>query len=182
MTAPEKLAMLKSLLKITGTTSDTELSTYLDFCKRELIAWRYGLANKPPIARAVDSIGNAVSVSVCTFIAAITPVSGTSYVFTYSESAASWQYVSADVDLADYGLDYPDDITPVDAETITVKYSEAALAEFDTTMVMAVVIGYSISGNEGQLAGSENGISRTWEYSNMAAYIRKNVPVMVGVV
>lgn len=178
MTTSEKLAMLKSLLKITGTASDTELSTYLDFCKRELIAWRYGQANKPPIARAVDSIGNAVSVSVCTFIAAITPVSGTSYVFTYSVD--SWQYSSADIELADYGLSVVG--TPIDGETITVKYTETPLGEFDTVVISACVAGFSQSGADGQLSHSENGISRSWKYDSMVAFLRANVSAYVGVI
>ena len=55
-------------------------------------------------------------------------------------------------------------------------------AQYEPTQIMAVVVGFSISGNEGQLAGAENGISRTWEYSNMLSYIRKNVIPYVVVV
>ncbi len=101
--------------------------------------------------------------------------------FTYSESAESWTLSSVSIELADFGLTYPDDTDPVDAETITVKYSESALAEFDTTMVMAVVNGYSQSGAEGQTGHSENGISRQWKYEDMVAYIRAHVAPMVGV-
>lgn len=178
MTTAEKLTMLKSLLKISGTASDAELTTYLDFCKRELIAWRYGLANKPPIARAVDSVGNAVDVSVGTFIAAITPVSGTSYVFTYSVD--SWQYNSADIELIDYGLSVSG--TPIDGETITVKYTETPLVEFDTVVISACVAGYGISGAEGQTSHSENGIGRSFKYEDMVAYIRGHVSAYVGVI
>jgi hypothetical protein len=181
MTTDERLAMLKSILNISDTTNDTTLTVYLDFAKRELLSWRYGY-NANPIARVTDSEDVTVAVSLGLFVGTISPTSGASYVFTYSESAASWQYASADVDLADYGLDYPDDTTPVDAETITVKYSEAALAEFDTVMVMAVVNGYSQQGADGQVSHAENGISRQWEYSDMAAFIRSRVVPMVGVV
>ena len=41
MTLAEKLTMLKSLLKISGTTADAELTTYLDFCRLEILAWLY---------------------------------------------------------------------------------------------------------------------------------------------
>ncbi len=41
MTSVEKLAMLKSLLKISGTDADTELTTHLNFCKLEILAWLY---------------------------------------------------------------------------------------------------------------------------------------------
>jgi hypothetical protein len=181
MTTDERLAMLKSILNISDTTNDTTLTVYLDFAKRELLSWRYGY-NANPIARVTDSEGLTVALSLGLFVGAVTPVSGTSYVFTYSESAESWQYAAADVELADYGLDYPDDTTPVDAETITVKYSESALAEFDTVMVMAVVNGYSQQGADGQLSHAENGISRQWKYEDMVAYIRSRVVPMVGVV
>lgn len=186
MTTAEKLAMLKSLLKITGSASDAELTVYLDFSKRELIAWRYGYCSNPPIARAVDSADNAVSVTVGTFIAALSPVSGTSYVFTYSETAKSWQYkiesVDTDVELADYGLSISDTVTPLDAETITVKYTETPIAEYDTVQVMACVVGYSISGAENEQSHSENGILRSFKYSNMTDYIHSHVSAYVGVI
>jgi hypothetical protein len=41
VTTAEKLAMLKSLLKITGSASDAELTVYLDFAKAEILAWLY---------------------------------------------------------------------------------------------------------------------------------------------
>jgi len=187
MTTAEKLSMLKTFLKITGTASDTELSVYLDFAKRELIAWRYGYCTTPPVAKAVDSAGNAVIVTASTFYSATSPTSGSAYVFTYSAADESWQYdieveevlTATDIDLADYGIAVAG--TPIDGETITVKYSESALAEFDTTMVMAVVNGYSQSGAEGQTGHSENGISRQWKYEDMVAYIRAHVAPMVGV-
>ncbi len=54
--------------------------------------------------------------------------------------------------------------------------------QYEPTQIMAVVVGYSISGNEGQLSGAENGISRTWEYSNMVSYVRQHVYPYVEVV
>jgi hypothetical protein len=84
-------------------------------------------------------------VAVGAFIAAITPINGTSYVFTYSADAGSWRYGDADVDLADYGLSLHESVLPVDGETITVKYSEAPMAEYDTVQVMACVVGFGLS-------------------------------------
>ena len=54
-------------------------------------------------------------------------------------------------------------------------------ARFVTTQLMAVVTGLSIAGNEGQKSGNENGISRSWKYSDMVEYIRKNVPPLAEV-
>jgi hypothetical protein len=183
MTTAEKLAMLKSLLKITGSESDADLTVYLDFSKRELIAWRYGYCSNPPIARAVDSADNTVSVTAGIFIAVLAPTNGTSYVFTYSETAESWQHeiesVDTDVVLADYGLSVTG--TPVDGETITVKYTEAPIAEYDTTQVMACVVGFGLSGAEGQISHNENGIQRSFKYADMVMYLRQNVPAYIGV-
>lgn len=53
--------------------------------------------------------------------------------------------------------------------------------EYEQVQIAAVVAGYSIRGNEGQIAGSENGISRTWAHSDMTGYIRKHVIPIVGV-
>jgi hypothetical protein len=92
--------MLKTVLGITGTDSDTLLQTYLDVAKREILAWRYS-------------------------------------------------YAMADV------FDVP--------------------VEYETTQVMAVVTGFSIRGAEGQTVHNENGISRTFQYADMVAYIRANV-------
>ena len=41
MTDAEKLAMLKSLLKITDTTLDAELAVYISLAKAEILAWLY---------------------------------------------------------------------------------------------------------------------------------------------
>jgi len=47
--------------------------------------------------------------------------------------------------------------------------------EYEMTQVMAVVAGYSQGGAENQLAHGENGITRTFKYSDMVAYIRAHV-------
>lgn len=54
-------------------------------------------------------------------------------------------------------------------------------SEYDTIQINAVVAGYSISGAEGQLSHSENGISRTFKHYDMSDYIRSNVTPYVGV-
>ena len=53
--------------------------------------------------------------------------------------------------------------------------------EYEMTQIHAVIAGYSQSGAENQTAHSENGISRTFKYEDMIAYIRAHVAPMVGV-
>lgn len=55
-------------------------------------------------------------------------------------------------------------------------------AQYEPTQIMAVIAGFSQSGAEGQLAHSENGISRTWKYEDMVAYIRSHVCAYVQVI
>lgn len=50
------------------------------------------------------------------------------------------------------------------------------------TQIMAVVAGYGLMGAENQTAHSENGISRTFKYSDMVQYIRANTFAYVQVV
>ena len=73
-------------------------------------------------------------------------------------------------------------------EILNWRYSSAPASkpktvpeEYETTLIHAVVAGYSISGAEGQTAHSENGISRTFKYADMVAYIRSNVIPYCGV-
>jgi hypothetical protein len=47
-------------------------------------------------------------------------------------------------------------------------------AQYEPTQIMAVVAGYGLMGAENQTAHSENGISRTFKYSDMVQYIRAN--------
>lgn len=42
MTTSEKLTVLKTMLDITDTSLDVELTAYLDFAKREILCWVYG--------------------------------------------------------------------------------------------------------------------------------------------
>jgi hypothetical protein len=180
MTTAEKLAMLKSLLKITGTAQDTELGVYLTLSQKEIINWRYGGTSKPNICKAVNSKGNDVGISAPMFIAKLTPTTGTAYVFTYSETAESWQYASADVALEDYGITAY--ILPVDSETITVTYRDGYLVEYDMVQIMACVAGYGLSGAENQTSHNENGIQRSFKHSDMIDYIHAHVLRYVGVI
>lgn len=52
---------------------------------------------------------------------------------------------------------------------------------YEPVQVMAVVVGYSQQGAEGQLTHSENGVSRAWKHEDMVAYIRSRVIPFVGV-
>lgn len=182
MTTAAKLSMLKSILGISDSTQDTLLGVYLTFAKLETISWRYGYSTQPNIAKAVDSKEVPITVSATVFIEKLTPVSGTSYVFTYSETAESWQYASADVELEEYGIGYDNYYTPIDAETITVAYNEHYIAEYDTIQVMACVVGYSLRGAEGQTSHNENGIQRSFQYADMVKYIHEHVNPIVGVI
>lgn len=53
--------------------------------------------------------------------------------------------------------------------------------EYEMTQVMAVVVGYTQSGVEGQSVSVENGIHRHFEHSDMVRYIRANVIPIAGV-
>ena len=48
-------------------------------------------------------------------------------------------------------------------------------SEYEQTQLFAVVAGYSQSGAENQTRHDENGISRTFKYEDMVAYIRSHV-------
>lgn len=53
--------------------------------------------------------------------------------------------------------------------------------EYDMTVIMAVVVGYGLSGAEGQTSHAENGITRQFKYSDMSDYIHRNVTPYVCV-
>ena len=53
--------------------------------------------------------------------------------------------------------------------------------DYEMTQVMAVVVGYTQSGIEGQSVSVENGIHRHFEHSDMVRYIRSNVIPIAGV-
>lgn len=181
ITTAQKLAKVKVFLAISDTTQDALLTAYLDMARDELINWRYALVKNSDLARAYSSNEDSyVSVDILAFIATLGSVTNGSYVFTYSEATESWQYESADVDLEDYGIDYRG--APEDEETVTVTYNDLVLVKYDYIEIMAVVIGYNLSGAEGQKSHSEIGVGRSFEYSNMIQYVHSNVPIFVGVI
>jgi hypothetical protein len=180
MIESEKLTILKGILEFSDTKEDARLGIYLSFAKKEIINWRYGNTSRPNIAKAVSSRGNTVRVYAPVFITKISPISGTTYQFTYSEANESWKYSNADISLDDYGIGY--DALPVDAETISIKYDENYLAETETVQIMACVAGYNLTGAENEQSNSENGISRTFKYSDMVDYIRSHILQFVGVI
>ena len=55
-------------------------------------------------------------------------------------------------------------------------------SQYDMVQIQACVAGFNISGAEGQVSHSENGIARTFKYTDMLAYIHANVYPYVGVV
>ena len=65
-------------------------------------------------------------------------------------------------------------------------YSEEAPsvvpAEFEITQIYAVIAGFSQRGAENEGNHNENGISRTFHYTDMLDYVRANVPALVRVV
>lgn len=62
----------------------------------------------------------------------------------------------------------PDDVTEVPDKYATIQ-------------VMACVVGYSLSGVEGQTSHTEGGISRTFKHDDMVAYIRSRITPFLGV-
>lgn len=177
MNQSERLSILKVMMGVEGNTLDGEMLIFLDFAKRELIAWRYGYGTNHPIARASNSNSNPTKVSLVSFITETTPAQGEVFVFTYTNS--KWVYESAEVELEDYGISVLND--PIEGEIITIKYSENALAEFDTVMILSVIAGYGLKGIENQTSSTENGITRQFKYTDMVQYIRGNVPSHIGV-
>ena len=47
--------------------------------------------------------------------------------------------------------------------------------EYEMTQIQAVVAGYNLRGAENEISHNENGINRTFKYSDMIDYIRANV-------
>jgi hypothetical protein len=176
MTVAEKLSMLKTFLHLSSTTTyDTELTAYLTLAEAEIINWRYGDANSSKFVKAKYSGKNGwAQVNAIVFIHAISGITNGDYVFTY-DADDGWQYNGADVDLEDYGITF-DGANLTAGDTITITYNNRYLAQYDMVAIQACVVGYGISGAEGQLTHSENGISRSFEVSNMIDYIHKHVP------
>ena len=53
--------------------------------------------------------------------------------------------------------------------------------KYEVTQIYAVLAGYTHAGAEGQTAHGENGISRTFAYTDMIDYIRQNVRAIARV-
>lgn len=53
--------------------------------------------------------------------------------------------------------------------------------KYEPTQMMAVVVGFTVSGAEGQKGHSENGINRTFNYEDMIAYIRSRLVPFVRI-
>ncbi|MFA6851495.1 MAG: phage head-tail connector protein [Selenomonadaceae bacterium] len=53
---------------------------------------------------------------------------------------------------------------------------------YEQTQIMACIVGFDISGAENQTSHNENGIQRSFKYSDMLQYIRSNVSPFIGVV
>ncbi len=66
------------------------------------------------------------------------------------------------------------------------RYSNASTvpgavpAEYEVTQVQAVINGYTQAGVEGQTSSSENGIHRSFSFSDMVEYIRAHVIRVAG--
>lgn len=91
---------------------------------------------------------------------------------------------------ADPGLESKVEVylTAAAKEIISWRYSYARKnvsevpEEYEMTQVHAVVAGYTLSGAENQTFHNENGIQRTFKYSDMLDYIRAHVVPKVGVI
>lgn len=72
-------------------------------------------------------------------------------------------------------------------EILTWRYSYAAKMpdkvpeEYEMTQIQAVIAGFNMSGAENQTQHSENGITRSFRYADMLAYIRSHVIPFAGV-
>lgn len=54
-------------------------------------------------------------------------------------------------------------------------------SKYEQVQIMAVLVGLTVAGAEGQNSHSENGISRSFSYPTMVEYIHKHVMTVVGV-
>ena len=72
--------VLKGLLDITNTDEDNSLTAILQFAMREAICHVFQYSKRPKIARLTNE---HVTISIGPFLGAISPVTGTSYTFTY---------------------------------------------------------------------------------------------------
>ena len=68
---------------------------------------------------------------------------------------------------------YPFDNKPKDTADVPSKYEQV--------QTMAVIVGLTVAGAEGQNSHSENGIGRSFSYPTMVEYIHTHVMSVVGV-
>ena len=61
------------------------------------------------------------------------------------------------------------------ARRVFIVTDDGVPREYEMIQIHACVIGYNMSGAEGQTSHSENGTVRQYAYSDMAAFIHKNV-------
>lgn len=54
--------------------------------------------------------------------------------------------------------------------------------KYNQVQIMAVVVGLTVAGAEGQNSHSENGIGRTFSYPTMVEYIHKHVMSVVDII
>jgi Phage QLRG family, putative DNA packaging. len=71
-------------------------------------------------------------------------------------------------------------LTCAEREILTWRYSygtipESVPVEYEMTQIHAVLAGYNLRGAENQTSHSENGITRSFSYTDMVRYIRNNV-------
>lgn len=77
----------------------------------------------------------------------------------------------AKTELLSWRFSYAPDLMPADGEVPD---------DLVGVWISSVVAGYSIAGAENQTAHSENGVSRTFKYSDIVNYIRRNVIPYAG--
>ena len=68
---------------------------------------------------------------------------------------------------------YAFDNKPADVVDVPSKYEQV--------QIMAVLVGLTVAGAEGQNSHSENGIGRSFSYPTMIEYIHSNVMTVVGI-
>ena len=72
-------------------------------------------------------------------------------------------------------------LTCAEREILTWRYSygreipSSVPVEYEMTQIHAVIAGFNQRGAENQTSHNENGISRSFSYSDMVRYIRSNV-------
>jgi len=79
----------------------------------------------------------------------------------------------AKIELLQWRFSYAPDLLPADG---------AVPDDMVGVWISSVVAGYSIAGAENQTSHSENGVTRTFKYSDIVNYIRRNVIPYTGAI